>query len=515
MNEILVLNLGRFGDLIQTTPLLRRLKAAYPSARVTLAAQQRFRAILPLMTGYDRCLLFDQDGLTRNLATPRGLPVAYRALDGFVSSLAQQRYDLVLNLTSSALSAHLVAQLDAGQVAGKTTDTDGRMLVHNPWALYLYSFLRGDSRRFNRINLADIFCKMAGMEPDGLPVELRETDEGRHTAASFLARAGVGSHPLVALQLGASDPARCWPAASFARLSDLLQEKAGVRTILLGSPAERPLAEQARSLMKHDPVNAVGSTDIEGLFSLVRRCALLVSNDTGTLHFAAAGGVPTVMLTLGPASFFGTGPLSSGNLALQPPLPCSPCHYDLVCGNPVCRDTLTADAVFTACRLLLGDDGALDGGTDRVRVFRSDFGQDRYLDWRPLRTDAPEHEELTRRYSRLWKEILDGGCRRDAAPEPLFPELTRLTAEGCRVASAIMAAARQTPLPLETVSALGAEEARVESALRRLAWVTPTVAPLVDFMTILKENITAADLYAVAAATHDSYEQGHRLATLV
>ena len=521
MKEILIINLGRYGDLIQTTPLLRSLKGAYPSARVTLVAQKRFGAILPLMAGYNRCILLDQDGLTHTLAEAEGIPAAFRALDEFLMNVGEVRYDLILNLTSTEFSAHLTALIDAATVAGKTSDTNGGTMVKSPWALYLYSFLRGDSRRYNRINLADIFCNMAGLTPDGHPVELHETEKGRRFATTFLVQAGRDHRPLIGLQLGASDPVRCWPAASFARLSDMLQETAGVRTILLGSPGERPLADQARALMKHEPLDAVGKTDIQELLSTLRLCTLLVSNDTGTMHFAAAGGIPTVMLTVGPASFFCTGPLSAGNLALQPPLPCSPCRYDLSCGNPVCRDSITVESVYNACLLLLGGPSP-EGDRNGIGLFRSDFAPDGYLQWQPLHHADRKTEELTRRYAQLWKMVLGSGFTVPGSgfgsgdtPEPLFPQLIRLTEEGCRVTKEIMTAAKQIPLPLSRIGNLGEEEAGLESDIRCLAVATPDLSPLVDFMTILKENITATDLHVIAAATHDIYARINQLAALL
>jgi ADP-heptose:LPS heptosyltransferase len=512
VKEILVLNLGRFGDLIQTTPLLRGLKRKHPHARVTLVVQKRFRAILPLMSGVDRHLLFDHDGLAHAIASKDSLHGGYLQFDEFLSLLERENYDLIVNLTSTELSAHLVTLLRSKQVAGKTSAPDGRMLIKNPWALYLYSFLLGDSRRYNRINLADIFCKMAGVEPDGHPVELHETEAGHHFADDFMKQMGLNNQPLVGIQLGASDAVRCWSVESFARLSDLLQETAGFRTILLGSPTERPVAEHALSLMKYEAVNAVGRTTIEELYSLVRRCALLVSNDTGTMHFAAAGGTPTVMLTIGPASFFCTGPLSAGNLALQAPLPCSPCRYNLSCHHPVCRDHITVESVGNACRYLLGDTSDLDQELNRIRIFQSEFGPDRYLEWQPLCNGDPEHENLTQRYSRLWKEFLDEKRSHSDFRRSLYPELERLTAQGSRLTAAIMAAACETPLPLTTINNLGAEEALVESSLRCLAGTIPAASPLVDFMTIWKDNITESDLISVATTTHQIYGQGNQLA---
>ena len=519
MKEILVLNLGRYGDLIQTTPLLRGLKRNHPHARVTLVAQKRFRAILPLMSGVDRHLLFDHDGLAQAIAREERLLSGYRQLDKFLTHLESDHFDLIVNLTSTELSAYLVPLLGSSQVAGKTSATDGRTLVKHPWALYLYSFLLGDSRRFNRINLADIFCKMAGVEPDGHPVELQETEAGQSFAETFMKQAGLNNQTLIGIQLSASDPVRCWSVESFARLSDLLQETTGVRTILLGSPGERPLAERALSLMKHEPVNAVGKTTIEELFSLVRCCVLLVSNDTGTMHFAAAGGIPTVMLTLGPASFYCTGPLSSGNLALQAPLPCSPCRYNLSCHHPICRDLITVESVGSTCRYLLGDTSALNHESNGVRISRSEFGPDGYLEWRSLCNEDPTHEDLTQQHAHLWKTFLDGDIDGSGQHRPFFPELAHLTAQGSKLTAKIMAEASRTPIHIETINNLGAQEALVESSIRCLAGTTPSLSPLVDFMTIMRDNITATDLITVATETHQIYgkaldwhnSEGHRV----
>ncbi len=511
MKEILVLNLTRFGDLIQTTPLLRRLKAQHPSARVTLAAQQRFSAILPLMSGYDRCILFDQDDVTLRLERDE-LLAGYEAVDRFVATLEEVQYDLVVNLTANRMSAYLVSLLHTNQTAGITSSDSGQRLISGAWGLYLYSFLLGDARRYNRINLVDIFSKMAGVEPDSRPVELHETAAGRLFATTFLDKSGIGTDRLVGLQLGASDTDRCWSSESFASLSDRLQELDGVRTILFGAPSELPLAKRAISLMKHPPINAVGATSIPELFSLLKSCSLLVSNDTGTMHFAAAGGVPVVMLTVGPAAFYCTGPYSAGNIALQSPLPCSPCRYHTECNNPVCRDLIPVESVLDGCRLLLGETAELQGRDAGVRFFRSRFGSDGYLEWEVIRNGNEPLERLSRRYSIALKRFLDDATASPLSTVPLFPELVALTEQGITLTSRIMKAAAQTPLPMELIGSLGAEESAIEAELKRLGAVKPHLAPLVDFLTLMRENISSDDLATVAEETRQLYHQGNLFA---
>ncbi len=318
------------------------------------------------------------------------------------------------------------------------------------------------------------------------------------------------------LQLGASDPIRCWSPESFARLSDRLREKLGVRTILFGSASEEKLAAQALSCMSHPAVSAVGGTSIEELFSLLKRCSLLVTNDTGTMHFAAAGEVPSLMLCTGPAFFRGTGPYSAGNLALQADIPCAPCRYNFNCPDPVCREILSVDAVYDACCAMLRGERPDDRGHG-VKIYRSYFGDDGYLDWQRCDGGDAGAEALGGRYGRMWKSCLDDSiscsasfrrCSADKAPE-----LVRIAGHGMEISAAIAAAARLTPLPLDELARLGDAETGVAGRMKLYSAVHPEYAPLVDFFSLMRDNIVTEDLPAIAEETRRCYAWARHLAS--
>jgi ADP-heptose:LPS heptosyltransferase len=514
MKEILVISLTRFGDLIQTTPLLKDLKKNHPDARITLAVVKRFSAILPLIHGYDRAFLFDKDEAARRINNEDDPLPAYEHMEQFLSLLEQDHYDLIVNLTCDRMSAYLVSALQADRVSGISAAGNGQRVISGTWGTHLFSVILGGNRKLNRINLVDIFTKMGGGTPDGSPVELHETEAGKNFADRFIEEEGLTGKTLIGLQLGASEALRCWPSENFSRVSDILQSQPGVRTILFGSPGEKTLAENAMKAMQIKPVNVVGSTGIEELFSLVKRCSLLVTNDTGTMHFAAAGGVPSVMLSLGPAFFRGTGPYSAGNLALQPLLPCSPCHYNLTCHDPVCHNVLSVDAVHNACRLLMGESMDPVLSFPGVRVYRSQFGKDGFLEWEGICNQDWEQEELTQRLERLWKGFLEGVAplqqRSDAS---LQPRLSELAARGMELSSRIMAAAHEVPMPVEEITVLGKKEAAVEAEIKLLGSCDPVMSPLVDYLTLVRESITDDDLHSIARQTYHLYEQGQRLAS--
>jgi ADP-heptose:LPS heptosyltransferase len=99
--------------------------------------------------------------------------------------------------------------------------------------------------------------------------------------------------PLAMLHAGASDPRRWWPPQSFAAVGDALVDS-GADVAVIGTEPERPAVEAVLSAMKHEAENLCGRLSLNGLAGLLSRCAVVVSNDSGPLHLAAAVGAATV-----------------------------------------------------------------------------------------------------------------------------------------------------------------------------------------------------------------------------
>jgi hypothetical protein len=260
--------------------------------------------------------------------------------------------------------------------------------------------------------------------------------------------------------------------------------------------------------MSRPAINAVGTTSIDGLFSLLKRCSLLVTNDTGTMHFAAAGGVPSLMLCVGPAFFRGTGPYSAGNLAMQADIPCAPCRYNFNCPTPVCRDMLTVDAVFKGCSALLMQDPA-DCGSPGVKIYRSFFDAEGYLDWERCDGGVDADEDLGKRYGRLWRDLLDDDSSSPTltgvAAEGL-KELALMSGKGIDISRRIASAAVQKKLPLDELRRLGDAETELAGRIKIRSTLHPDQAPLVDFFSLMRDNVTAEELPVIAQETRICYE---------
>jgi ADP-heptose:LPS heptosyltransferase len=414
MKEILLVNLTRMGDLIQTTPVMEGLKETYPGARITLLVNSAFAEICRDLPFIDRLLTFDKAAFRKMiLGEEHTLVDCYRRLESFVDGVNDTAYDLAINFTPSGESAILASLFRARETRGVTSGADGERIIRHPWQRYFMNVI--PSRRYNPFHLCDMMIKAAGVPPSGKGLRLSVSEEERRKACAVLASSGIaGDAPLVGFQLGASDAVKTWPAASFARLADRFSETLGARFLLTGSEAESALGQEFESRTAAKGVNLIGKTDLRGAAALLARCSLFVSNDTGPLHMATAVGTPAIDVSLGHVCFRETGPYGEGHYVVEADIPCGPCGFHVRCKDPRCKAMITADAVFALGSKILARGGvdALDDGPEwnGVRVYRSAFGRDGLQDYVPLVRRALTRETFyTYLYRETWPCILDGG----------------------------------------------------------------------------------------------------------
>lgn len=149
-------------------------------------------------------------------------------------------------------------------------------------------------------------------------------------------------------------PAKRWPLERFAAVvNQISAQHAQFRWELFGAPGEKEMGEKLSAMLQAPHENLVGKTRLSELIARLRQCQLLLTNDTGTMHLAAALGIPTVSI-FGSTCPIATGPLGERHTVVQHKVPCSPCferecpfgHYD--CMTKVTPDEV-AQAVLKAC----------------------------------------------------------------------------------------------------------------------------------------------------------------------
>jgi len=162
------------------------------------------------------------------------------------------------------------------------------------------------------------------------------------------------SRPIVIICPGARSHIKRWTAEGFAALADRLIADAGVSVIFCGEPEEEVVVEEVLTSMHRPAHNAVGLTTIRQAGALMQRAKLVITNDSASLHLASAVNVPTVAI-FGPTDANKYGPTATRSRTIRRQLFCSPCEQALCRFNHECMRFITAEEVYDAAKILLGD----------------------------------------------------------------------------------------------------------------------------------------------------------------
>jgi ADP-heptose:LPS heptosyltransferase len=404
--KILLQNLTRFGDLLQSQPALAELAAK--GHAIAVACLENFAGAAALLP--EAGTIFPLPG-SRFLAGLEGdWRQALAAVDGYVDQVARDfAPDTVVNLTP-ALAARLLARRLCGEaVRGFSLDSHGFRHESSPWATFLEA--SSANRGLSPFNVVDLFRKAAGVGDGPGRFRLRRPDEAaRQAAGARLAEAAPDDAAFfVGFQLGASAEARQWPAAFFAALGEGLWQRRRAVPVLLGGPNEKTLATAYREQCRAPAVDLVGATDLPALAATLTHVRLLVTNDTGTLHLAAGLDVPSISIFLATAQPFDTGPYRPGCLCLEPDMPCHPCPFGAACPHDnACRRAIPPQTVLAAAEAFLAGGGFAPGDYPGARAWLSGFDEAGFMDMASLSGHGAEPRAVWLGLSRrLLRQFLD------------------------------------------------------------------------------------------------------------
>ena len=147
-------------------------------------------------------------------------------------------------------------------------------------------------------------------------------------------------------------PAKRWLPERFAEAAARITAQSSAQWILFGTKNDAAIGDQIASAIGNHCVNRIGQTTLDQLIDELRRCRLLLTNDTGTMHLAALLGVPVVGV-FGSTEPRLTGPLGNGHVILRHHVECSPCFLRECPIDFRCMKAVSADEVAAAVLSML------------------------------------------------------------------------------------------------------------------------------------------------------------------
>jgi lipopolysaccharide heptosyltransferase II len=341
---ILLILVAGIGDFVLATRAIRAVRSGHPGAAIHLLTSSEGAVFARRYSGIDRVFAFP----IREL---RGQRFPVRPFVDVLRQLRRTRYDIAANfypVCSWAGSARMAllfslirARLKAGHAHGFM-----RLLLdtHVPERVFFST---------HRVNaMTEVACAIGGRDDD-LGIEVPVAD-GKNRWNGLVAPHIQGhAGKLIGINPGGDRANRRWPAANFAALACELAGQIGARILIFGGPGEESAAAAIHQSLNGAAVNLVGQLALHELPYFLSRCDLLITNDSGPMHIAAALKVPVVAL-FGPESPALFGPCSSPERSrvLQKSVPCRPCPHTS-CAQPICLQGIYPSEVLAASLDLL------------------------------------------------------------------------------------------------------------------------------------------------------------------
>ncbi len=276
--RVCIIKPSSMGDVVHAMPILSALRGRWPSAHLSWVVNRPFCELLEGHRDLDELIVYDRG---RRGVDRAGLG----SMAGLLTRLARGRFDLTIDLQGLLRSALMVAATRARVRVGMADAREG--------ARWFYTHhVEAPRLGMHAVDRTLVVARMLGAHVDEPCFHLPIGEEHRRWAAEVL---GTLPRPYIILNLGAQWPTKRWPPEHFAAIGRRAVDEYGASLIAVGSAGDRPLVD---SLLRHlgpaPLLDLCGGTRLPQLAALSVESNLMVSNDTGPLHLAAAAGARVV-----------------------------------------------------------------------------------------------------------------------------------------------------------------------------------------------------------------------------
>lgn len=332
--RILIIKLRAIGDVVMAMPVIENLRLAYPDAFLAFLTEEASADILAGNPFLDEVLVLPR-------RTWRSLPrlTRWRAQGQFYRTLRARRFDLVIDLFGNPRSAILSLLSGARHRLGYS------------FRMRKYCYTQRIRPRGGEVH--EVEFHLDAVRALNLPTPVSQPhvfvpEQAAQGAMDWVTANGLAHGTrLIGLNPGGGWAVKRWPPERFAVLADRLITEYDARIILFWGPGEEALVEAIRRHMNH-PALSIPAVSLSEMGAFLKHLTLLISNDSGPMHIAAALGVPTIGI-FGPTNPFLQGPYGpSGRVVREESVSCLGCNQVTCAIGNICMTHLAPETVFFA-----------------------------------------------------------------------------------------------------------------------------------------------------------------------
>jgi lipopolysaccharide heptosyltransferase I len=284
-DSILIIKPSALGDIVLALPALTALRRSFPQARISWLVRPEYAELLRGHPDFNDIILFDRKFLAKSWYNAK----AFGALLGLFRRLRKEHFELVIDFQGLFRTGFLAWVTGCRKRFGMA---GAREFSH----FFYTSRIRQDK---STVHLVDYYLKIAvaaGAIKDKVEFKLPADAGAEDAIRKILSGQGVNCDNYTVIVPGAAQPVKRWPIERFAQLADKIAGKFGSSIVATGSQGERQYIDTLKATAKSHILNLAGRTSVRELTALLKGASLVVSNDTGPGHIAAATGAPVVMI---------------------------------------------------------------------------------------------------------------------------------------------------------------------------------------------------------------------------
>lgn len=332
--RILLIKPSSLGDIVHTLPVVSAIKTQWPGVHLTWVVKRQWAELVRRVAGVDRVWPIN-DGAVNWLK------------QGW--ALRSERFDVAIDLQGLFRSGVMAWLSGVPFRIGFANGREG-----SSW--FYTTPVPVPTLEMHAVDRYLLVAEAMGARVPGAPqFRFNLRDEDRTFVRNILFEKGLSiDQPWVVMNVSARWTTKRWPLSFFAKVLDRLHEEGRGPVVVIGSAEDRCDVDALRAVTTTSFIDLAGTVPLGCLPALLSKAGVMITNDSGPMHIAAAVGVPVVAL-FGPTSAVRTGPYGTGHRVLTGSVPCRPC-FSRVCRHVPeleCLHSLTPDNVAEIVRDLL------------------------------------------------------------------------------------------------------------------------------------------------------------------
>jgi heptosyltransferase I len=283
--NILIIKPSSLGDIVLALPALSALRRSFPDAKISWLVRPEFAGLLKNHPHLTEIIPFDRKFLGKAWYNPR----AFGALLSLINKLRQSKFDLVIDLQGLFRAASL------GWLSGCTNRYGMAKAAEFAHIFYTHKITQDE----NCIHVVDYYLKIikaVGASDITVEFVFPQDSAAVESVNKLLAGRDIKPGNYAVLVPGSAHSDKCWPVERFAAIASKISSQFGLSVIATGTATEKTIVEKLKAVSDVPIENFAGLTNLSELIALLKGAKVVLSNDTGPGHIAAALGRPLVLI---------------------------------------------------------------------------------------------------------------------------------------------------------------------------------------------------------------------------